>query len=147
MIENLEQPLRQISCQGENCGALFFICIHCDRGLRYCSSVCQKQARPKQWRAASRRHQQSPQGRLDHRYYQRSYRQRTQMPALQPPQFVTHHSSQAELTHATLHGFRPPIVVKSAIQRLLKSLSDFGLLICQFCEQQGRFVNPFLVPM
>lgn len=143
-----EKLFRQRFCQASNCGALLFICSRCDRGQRYCSSACRKQARREQWRAASRRHQQSPQGRLDHRDRQRSYRQReaasTQIPTPNP---VTHQGSQTESTPAILPRFRLQEVINSATHRLLKPLSDLGLLICQFCEQQGRFVNPFQVPI
>ena len=57
------------SAQG--CHAMFFICAHCDRGQRYCSTACREQARRQQRRRANRRHQQSPEGRLDHRDRQR----------------------------------------------------------------------------
>jgi hypothetical protein len=69
-----EVVLRQRPCLG--CQALFLICEHCDRGHRYCSLECRHQARLQQRRRANRRHQQSPEGRLDHRDRQRQYRER-----------------------------------------------------------------------
>ena len=69
-----EVVLRQRFCLGQGCQAVFFICTHCDRGHRYCSTECRKQARRQQRRCANRRHQQSPEGRLDHRDRQRAYR-------------------------------------------------------------------------
>src|SRR5205807_7154575 len=58
------------------CGAVFYLCRHCDRGQRYCSSHCREKARRLQLREANRRHQQSPYGRDDHRDRQREYRRR-----------------------------------------------------------------------
>ena len=70
--------LRQRTCRGEGCGALFFICRSCGRGQGYCSRSCRRLQRRLQCRAADRRHQQSPEGRADHRDRQRAYRQRQQ---------------------------------------------------------------------
>ena len=41
------------------CESIFSVCSHCDRGQRYCSDLCRKQARQEQRRAANRRHQQT----------------------------------------------------------------------------------------
>lgn len=64
---------RQRLCR---CGTTFYICRSCDRGHRYCSERCRLKARRQQRREANRRHQQSFEGRLDHRDRQRLYRQR-----------------------------------------------------------------------
>src|SRR3989442_11973839 len=66
-------PLRHRRCR---CGATFYICRPCDRGQRYCSDCCRQKARREQRRETNRRHQQSPEGRLDHRDRQQRYRQR-----------------------------------------------------------------------
>jgi len=71
-----EVVLRQRVCLASNCQATFFLCSRCDRGQRYCSPACRQQARLHQRRCANRRHQQSPEGRLDHRDRQRDYRRR-----------------------------------------------------------------------
>ncbi|MBI1951585.1 MAG: hypothetical protein HYS34_09520 [Acidobacteria bacterium] len=55
---------------------LFYICRSCYRGQRYCSDPCRRTTRREQRRIANRRHQQSDDGRLDHRDRQRAYRQR-----------------------------------------------------------------------
>lgn len=65
--------LRRRVCR---CGTIFYICRSCDRGQRYCSDRCRQKARRQQRREANRRHQQSLEGRLDHRDRQRLYRQR-----------------------------------------------------------------------
>ncbi len=65
----------QRRCHAQRCGALFHICRPCYRGQRYCSDPCRQVSRREQRRAANRRHQQSPEGRLDHRDRQRAYRQ------------------------------------------------------------------------
>lgn len=66
-------PLHQRLCR---CGVTFYICRSCDRGQRFCSERCRQKARHEQRREANRRHQQSEEGRLDHRDRQRRYRQR-----------------------------------------------------------------------
>ena len=71
-----EALLRRRICRGADCGAVFWICRHCDRGHRYCSDRCRQKTRRQQGRDANRRHQKSPEGRLDHRDRQRVYRER-----------------------------------------------------------------------
>ena len=71
-----EELLRQRFCRGADCGVVFWICRHCDRGHRYCGERCRQKARRQSRRDANRRHQQSPEGRLDHRDRQRAYRER-----------------------------------------------------------------------
>src|SRR6201997_547495 len=51
-----EVVLRLRVCLGEECGALFFLCSHCDRGQRYCNLACRQQARLYQRRCANRRY-------------------------------------------------------------------------------------------
>lgn len=58
------------------CHTLFVVCRSCYRGQRYCSSRCGLLAWWEQRRAANRRHQQSREGRADHRDRQRAYRKR-----------------------------------------------------------------------
>jgi hypothetical protein len=71
-----EELMRQRRCG--DCERLFYVCPSCDRGHRYCSERCQAQHRTKSLRAARQRHQLSPEGRLDHRDRQRTYRARQQ---------------------------------------------------------------------
>ena len=86
-----EVTFRQGFCRADGCGALFWICRCCDRGQRYCSCRCRSKARRKQRRDANRRHQQSPEGRLDHRDRQRAYRRRRALAR------VTDQGSRSEL--------------------------------------------------
>ena len=37
-----EELLRRRICRGVGCGAVFWICCHCDRGHRYCSDRCRR---------------------------------------------------------------------------------------------------------
>ena len=71
-----EELLRQRICRGAGCGAVFWICRHCDRGHRYCGERCRRKTRRQQRRRANEKHQKSPEGRLDHRDRQRVYRER-----------------------------------------------------------------------
>ena len=66
---------------GIGCGVVFWICRHCDRGHRYCGERCRQKKRRQQTRDANRRHQQSEEGRLDHRDRQRVYRKKLPPPA------------------------------------------------------------------
>ena len=142
-----KESFRQRFCGASRCRALFFVCSRCDRGQRYCSLVCQKQVRRLQWRAASLRHQRSPQGRLDHRDRQRAYRQRKAARRNQSMrENVTHHGSQGESVRANLQGFSWRPSTRSSTPRPLKSLADHGHLLCRFCQRPGRFVNPFYAP-
>ena len=84
-----EDPLRRRFCRGAGCGAVFWICRHCDRGHKYCGERCRRKARGQQRRDANRRNQQSREGRLDHRDRQRAYRERRRLPR------VTDHTSPA----------------------------------------------------
>ena len=71
-----EVVLRQLSCRWPGCGLVFYICNSCYRGHRYCGDRCRQKARREQRRRANQRHQQSREGRLDHRDRQRAYRER-----------------------------------------------------------------------
>ena len=75
MLSNKDH-MRQRFCVRLECRAMFFICRSCDRGQRYCGNVCRQLVRSKQRRDASRRYQQSADGRFNHRLNQRAYRQR-----------------------------------------------------------------------
>jgi len=70
----VESVLRVRTCRA--CARPFGICPSCDRGHIYCSPACRGEARRACGRAARRRHQHSPEGRLDHRDHQRAYRAR-----------------------------------------------------------------------
>jgi hypothetical protein len=72
-----KSALRQRVCG--QCYSVFWICPHCDRGQRYCNLTCRTQARRAQRRRANRCHQQSREGREDHRDRQREYRRRCRL--------------------------------------------------------------------
>lgn len=147
LAEPSDRPFRQRFCQSSNCRALFLICSHCDRGQRYCSLYCRLQSRVEQLRSARRRHQQSPEGRLDHRDRQRAYRQRKAASSqLTSAISVTDHASKASLDSATIASPHDAGGAKPISQRVWRVLSDFGWLICHFCGRLGRFLNPFHEP-
>jgi len=56
------------------CGGRFVVCSRCSWNRRYCPGSCAAVVRAEQRRVARRRHQQSPEGRLDHRDRNREYR-------------------------------------------------------------------------
>ena len=71
-----EVILRQEFCRGLGCGAMFHIYHSCYQGQVYCGDRCRQKTRRQQRREANRRHQQSQEGRLDHRDRKRDYRER-----------------------------------------------------------------------
>lgn len=141
-----ERPLRQRRCCARNCGALFWICRSCDRGHRYCSRPCRRLHRREQLRQANRRHQQSPEGRADHRDRQRAYRCRLRARG------VTDQGRQPHRRSLTLQ--RLPTVVSAAgesrvaIREECRVRNRFAFrsrfqAVCIGCGRGNRFVDPF----
>jgi len=139
-----EVVLRQRFCRASKCGVVFWICQRCDRGQQYCSDRCREKARREQRRAANRRHQQSPEGRLDHRDRQRAYRQR------QVRARVTDQASRAPSAtgNIPLPVFAPPVATEEGGQSSLRNIASpgHGVPYCVICGQPGRFINPFQPP-
>ena len=139
-----EVVLRPRFCLGSECHALFFLCSRCDRGQRYCSLACRQQARVRQQRCANRRHQQSPEGRLDHRDRQRQYRRR------QAQALVTDQGSLS-IAGPALSECGP--VEPTPIEAPNRSGGDLlprwpetrpGVwMCCRVCGRMGRFMDPF----
>ncbi len=131
---------------------MFFVCPDCDQEQVYCSDSCRKLARLANHRLANRRHQQSEEGRLDHRDRQRAYRRRKALASSQSAttKSVTDHTPAPTPSCVTL------LAVASAIQGRPSSTflppprpperfcySDRLLVVCRFCARRGRFINPF----
>lgn len=123
---------------------MFFLCSHCDRGQRYCSFACRRQARLRQHRAANRRYQQSPEGRLDHRDRQQQYRER-QCRARVTDQgsivSVCPASSQCGAVEAPSPDAHKPAVAAS-LPRLPGNRPGVRLC-CRVCGRAGRFIDQF----
>ena len=143
-----EVVLRLRVCLGGECRATFFLCSRCDRGQRYCSLACRRQARLHQRRCANRRHQRSPEGRLDHRDRQREYRRRRTQRA--PQARVTDQgsllitspaSSECGKVDATAIAAPPPSSAAWPPRWPEKRLGVW--LCCRICGRRGRFVDPF----
>jgi hypothetical protein len=112
-----ENPLRWRFCRAADCGALFFVCKHCDRGQRYCSEGCRNEGRRKSRSEASSRYQRSESGRIRHLLRQRAYR---------------HKRSKASVTHQGYQQSIPPIhQAPSATPK------------CAFCHVENRWTDPF----
>lgn len=127
MATGRQALLRQRQCRVESCGAVFYLCSSCDRGQRYCSERCREKARREQRRAANRRHQESDEGRLDHRDRQREYRLRT-------VQRVTDQGSGSEVSSPTL---RP-------LSELFFEVGvNGGEAFCRLCGRRGTLIDPF----
>ena len=152
MSDDCQAPFRQCFCRASGCGALFFVCPGCDQEQAYCSDFCRKIARLAKHRVANRRHQQSEEGRLDHRDRQRAYRRRKALARSQAAstEIVTDHTPAPAPSCVTLLAaasdpvHRPPTTISPPLrpQEMLFN-SDRLLVICRFCGRRGRFLNPF----
>ena len=109
--------LRSRLCRGPSCGAVFYVCSHCDRGQRYCGESCRAGARLIQRRAANQRYQRSGPGKDAHRLRQRAYRQR---------------SCRARVTDQASRPITMPAVVAPPSPPQ-----------CAICRAQSRWVDPF----
>ena len=109
--------LRLRSCCDPGCRAMITICAGCDRGQRYCSAACRQRMRCQQVRAAGRRYQASPKGRLRHLLRQRAYRRRQALVT------VTHHPVRSVTPFPDLRR-----------QRLSR---------CLKCLRQSAWIDPF----
>ena len=139
-----EVVLRQRICLGSDCHAVFFLCPRCDRGQRYCSLTCREQARLRQRRRANRRHQQSPEGRLDHRDRQREYRQRREHARVtdQGSLSLTCSASSRSGPREAVAG-DVPHRGGMPLQPLTPHTGPRLWLCCRVCGRRGRFVDPF----
>jgi len=148
MLSN-KDPMRQRFCVRLECRTMFFVCRSCDRGQRYCGNACRQLVRSKQRRDASRRYQQSADGRFNHRLNQRAYRQRRaqlQRSGMQNKETVTDQGS----AHVLAMAISVRLIVAWA------QLSGFGLsnpptttalpvimlrLTCRCCGRRGHFID------
>jgi hypothetical protein len=131
---------RQRVCHWSACGTIFYLCRRCDRGQRYCSPHCRQKALRLQRRQANRRHQQSPEGREDHRDRQRDYRQRQRTrvtdKSSQPP------GASASLTERVVIAALPASPALN-FRRISGRPPQDGWVVCQICGRRGRWVDPF----
>ena len=130
---------------------MFFLCSHCDRGQVYCSPSCRDATRRLQMRAANLRHQQSEEGRLDHRDRQRAYRQRLAWSATTSA--LENVTDQGSNDHAACEivGAAPSndseLDLGASLIRLRPPRGDFRLhrpgIVCRCCGRPGLWINPF----
>jgi hypothetical protein len=116
-----QPPPRSFLCARCRCAVI--ICSHCDRGQRYCSADCSRQARSCAQRAAAKRHQDSRRGRLAHARRQALWRAR-----------------KKEVTHQG----GPPLPVADVLpidQATAPQVSANQSCKCHFC---GRSVSVFV---
>ncbi len=151
MAQAGEPLFHQRRCVATPCGAPFWICQSCYRGQRYCCERCRLKNRRQQRREANRRHQQSPEGRLDHRDRQRAYRLRRARAR------VTDHTRTAPSSSARIG--RPDPLLQSTMAgtetqpeeelHAGKAVTDGYRrwsapgVHCLVCGRWGTFVDPF----
>jgi len=144
MAAHGEVVLRQRFCHGGECRAIFFLCSHCDRGQRYCSLVCRRQARLRQHRSANSRYQQSPEGRLDHRDRQQQYRERRCRARVTDQGSILSAGSASSqcgvVEAASLDAQKPAATV--VFPRGPENRPGVRLC-CRVCGRVGRFIDQF----
>lgn len=134
------RPFRSRFCNDPHCQSRFFICSSCYRGQAYCSPACRDRARRDQCRVARRRHQASPEGRLDHRDRQRAFRRRQADRARQGAQkSVTDHTSTPPRPSAMI----APRPMTSLYKASLPPTKVSEGLFCRFCGRRGEFLAPY----
>lgn len=129
------ESLRFVACARPACGQVFFLCLRCDRGHRYCGAACSREARRTSLRAAGRRYQSSLDGRVTHAVRQARYRERLRSN-------VTHHgpgkvprSAMVRPSPATSATEARPAMEVTHAPRVRPRLC------CAFCGVSGRFVR------
>jgi hypothetical protein len=163
---------RQRFCKTEDCRARFFICPHCDRDQQYCSNECRLRSRLEHHRAANRRHQQSPEGRDDHRDRQRAYRRRKAAAShASPPEVPPRHHQQPSTANPFDHHNHQASTPGSSLKRdgsiydrgatsamllppriwwpivpVREPSRDWRVIVCHFCGRIGLFLNPYDEP-
>ena len=101
---------------------------------RYCSSGCREEASRRQRRCANTRHQQSPEGWLDHRDRQGEYRRRQARVTDQGSLSITSPASfecGTSKANAGVATIPPP------------QPAPFTRLRCCICGRTGRFIDPY----
>ena len=95
----MDRPARLFLCA--RCRTQVLLCSHCDRGQRYCTPACSRQAREAAQRAAARRYQRSRPGRMAHAARMRRWRSH-RLASRASANSVTHQGSQVEVAAAPL---------------------------------------------
>ena len=129
---------RQLFCRGSGCGAMFYICGSCYRGQVYCGERCRRRMRRNQMRRANRKHQDSPEGKLDHRDRQRVYRAKRRL------RRVTDHTSARRPRSGNIKKpwtkprRRPPFGEEFQPWRRLKRPQAAIRAVCIVCGRMRR---------
>jgi hypothetical protein len=153
---------QQKFCKAEGCGARFFICSHCNHGQSYCSEECRLRSRHEQHRKANRRHQQSPEGRADHRDRERAYRRRKaalSFSASRPQQLPVEGRSSHSPQPAYQENVTDQSIGSGTTSAMLQQprsqwpvepdrapLRGWQRIVCRFCGRIGLFLNPYDAP-
>jgi hypothetical protein len=111
----METRFRTFNCRW--CHSVASICSHCDCGNLYCSLLCKKEARRKSLQVASKKYQNSRQGKFKHADRQKRYRSRQNITHLK----VTHQSFNQPLFHG---------LVSTESRELFTAKNE---MICSFC--------------
>jgi len=126
---------RQRLCVGVDCRAIFYICCCCDRGHRYCGDRCRQKARRQQRCQANRKHQQSPDGKADHRDRQREYRKRRAR-----KESVTDQSSPCRVPSGTIATATPIQAPQASRVGSSRLMSAIRWVVCIICGRRAVWI-------
>jgi hypothetical protein len=136
----MQQSIRRFLCAG--CRVEAYICTHCDRGQRYCTSGCARAARRRSQREANRRYQGSRRGRLRHAERARRYRSRHKNVTDHGSLPIAAHdelgmsSAEAKSGQSTVQSTPSDLSALTATDR-----SGAGAVRCSFC---CRWCEPWI---
>ncbi len=128
----------QLFCRGSGCGTMFYICGSCYRGQVYCGERCRRRMRRQQMRLANRKHQDSPEGRLDHRDRQRVYRAKCRLRRVTDHTFARRLRSVNIKKPWTKPRRRPPFGEAFQPRRRLKRSQTAIRAVCIVCGRMRR---------
>ena len=110
------------------CHVQVIICSHCDRGQRYCTGECRREARAESAQRASKKYQATRAGRFNNADRQQRFRDRRS-------QKVTHQGSPPKYRHGLLK------TGLTKIKKTLKPSFSGSTVHCHYC---GAVCDPFL---
>ena len=128
----------RLFCRGSGCGAMFTICGSCYRGQVYCGEGCRRRMRRNQMRLANRKHQDSPEGKLDHRDRQRVYRAKCRLRRVTDHTSAPHPRSVNIKEPWTKPRRRPPFGEEFQPWRRLKRPQAAIRAVCIVCGRMRR---------
>lgn len=137
---SLDESFREERCG--HCLRVFYACSNCDHGQLYCPGSCKEDARTLSKRAARTRHQESPEGREDHREAQQRYRDR----CAERLRVTDQGGREVDKTETVPARMEPSAELPAEAQPRAGSgnaevARSSGVVWCAFCGRESRWVR------